>query len=86
MAPKSVSKVLKALNASDPDAQSRFGQIVGANAIFCDPKLRAVYDRMLKLERRRCRPQSKFVAINPLRKHLKRATEVTVVQISGGRH
>ncbi|HEY2532709.1 MAG TPA: J domain-containing protein [Xanthobacteraceae bacterium] len=50
------------LNAGDPDAQSRFVQIVRANDILRDPELRAIYDGMLEFERQQCRPQSKLVA------------------------
>jgi curved DNA-binding protein CbpA len=50
------------LNAGDPDALSRFVQIVRANAVLRDPKLRAIYDRMLEVKRRQHR-QSKLVAI-----------------------
>jgi curved DNA-binding protein CbpA len=39
------------LNADDPNAPARFMEIVRANAILCDPELRAVYDRMLEFER-----------------------------------
>ncbi|HEY2528594.1 MAG TPA: DnaJ domain-containing protein, partial [Xanthobacteraceae bacterium] len=52
------------LNAGDPDAHSRFAEIVRANAILRDPELRAIYDRMLEFEVRQCRPQSKLVAIS----------------------
>ncbi|HEY2534444.1 MAG TPA: DnaJ domain-containing protein [Xanthobacteraceae bacterium] len=64
---KAFRKAVKAnhpdLNAGDPGAQSRFAQIVRANAILRDPELRVVYDRMLEFERQRGRPQSKLVAI-----------------------
>jgi curved DNA-binding protein CbpA len=39
------------LNANDPNAPTRFMEIVRANAILGDPELRAVYDRMLEFER-----------------------------------
>jgi curved DNA-binding protein CbpA len=39
------------LNADDQNAPARFMEIVRANAILCDPELRAVYDRMLEFER-----------------------------------
>jgi curved DNA-binding protein CbpA len=51
------------LNAGDPDAQSRFAQIVRANTILRDPELRAIYDGMLEFEGQQCRPQSKLVVI-----------------------
>src|SRR5262245_42279334 len=39
------------LHPDDPDAPSRFMQIVGAHALLRDPKQRARYDRALQLER-----------------------------------
>src|SRR5262245_27843872 len=39
------------IHPDDPDAESRFRQIVRANAILSDPELRATYDRMLAFER-----------------------------------
>ena len=46
------------LNADDPDASTRFQEVVRANAILSDPELRAVYDRMLEFERRQHQPAS----------------------------
>jgi hypothetical protein len=39
------------IHPGDPDAESRFRQIVRANAILSDPELRVTYDRMLAFER-----------------------------------
>jgi hypothetical protein len=65
---KAFRKAVKAnhpdLNAGDPDAQSRFMQIVRANAVLRDPELRSIYDRMLEFEGQQCRPQSKLAAIS----------------------
>ncbi|HEY2532314.1 MAG TPA: J domain-containing protein [Xanthobacteraceae bacterium] len=55
------------LNAGDPDARSRFAQIVRANAVLRDPELRALYDRMLELEEQPCRPQSSVAISNTAR-------------------
>jgi curved DNA-binding protein CbpA len=39
------------LHPGDPDAASRFQQIVAANSLLRDAKQRATYDRLLRLER-----------------------------------
>jgi curved DNA-binding protein CbpA len=41
------------LHPADPDAAGRFREIIAANACLRDPKQRASYDRLLRLERQR---------------------------------
>ena len=56
---KAFRKAVKAhhpdLHPTDPDAPLRFRQIVAANALLRDAKQRAIYDRMLQLERQQFR-------------------------------
>src|SRR5215475_1207831 len=52
---KAFRKAVKAhhpdLHPGDPDAPSRFQQVVAANALLRDAKQRAAYDRLLQLKR-----------------------------------
>jgi len=54
------------IHTADPDAPTRFRHFVGAYAILRDPERRAVYDRLLELEREQLRSNSytmrKFVS------------------------
>src|SRR5690242_7388900 len=56
---KAFRKAVKAhhpdLHPTDPDAPSRFQQIVAANAVLRDEKQRANYDRLRQLERQQYR-------------------------------
>jgi curved DNA-binding protein CbpA len=47
------------LHTGDPQALSRFRQVVRANAILSDPEQRKVYDQMLEFERWRLHAKSK---------------------------
>jgi curved DNA-binding protein CbpA len=63
---KAFLKAVKAnhpdLHPGDPDAQSRFAQIVRANAILRNPKLRAIYDGILESQAQQ-RRRSKLVTL-----------------------
>jgi hypothetical protein len=48
------------VNVDDPDATTRFREIVRAKTILSDTELRAVYDRMLDFEQQQCRPVSRL--------------------------
>jgi curved DNA-binding protein CbpA len=51
------------VNIDDPEAPTRFRNIVRARNILSDPELRAVYDRMLEFERRQLHPGSRLAAM-----------------------
>jgi curved DNA-binding protein CbpA len=56
---KAVKESHPDLNAGDPQALSRFRQVVLANAILSDAEQRKIYDQMLEFERWRLHARSK---------------------------
>jgi curved DNA-binding protein CbpA len=71
------------LHMSDPQALSRFRQIVRANAILSDAEQRKVYDHMLEFERWRLRAKSKRgIIADTMRKLASDAIAIAIVAVS----
>src|SRR5262245_25545508 len=80
------------LHPDDPDAPSRFREIIAANALLRDAQQRAIYDRLLQLERQKFQwklgyqqRQSEFVRQQRWSKRTRAAVAVAVVgALAGG--